>query len=132
MIISNEKPKIYDRLHKAFGVEWEKGLIIANAGTIHTAVKFLPPAKIAHEEVHFIQQSKMNIDEWWEKYLAEPEFRLQMELEAYRAEVRYINKFIKNRNLAYQLKHDIAVTLASSVYGGIIDYSTALKLIQNK
>jgi len=130
--ISNEKPAIYDKLHEAFGVEWTAGLIIANAGTIHTAVKFLPPAKIAHEEVHFIQQSKMNIDEWWEKYLADPEFRLRMETEAYQAEVRYINKFIKDMNLAYQMKHDIAVTLASSVYGGIITYSEALKLIQNK
>jgi hypothetical protein len=130
MKIINEKPLIYDRLHKAFGVEWDKGLIIAYGGNIHFNGSFLPLAKIAHEEVHFTQQMMMNQDEWWEKYITDKEFRLRMEVEAYRAEVKWINKTIKDRNLKFQMINDIAITLSSSVYGCIITRSEALKLIK--
>ncbi len=131
MKLSSEPPEIYKKLHEVFGVEWEKGLIIANGDTIHTAVKFLPPQKIVHEETHQRQQTAYGIDKWWDRYLIDPEFRLSQELEAYRNEVKWIEKNILNRNLAYQLKHDIAKTLSSTVYGDIITFSKALTLIKN-
>lgn len=35
MRFSNEKPAIFDRLHKAFGVEWGGNLVIAYDNTIY-------------------------------------------------------------------------------------------------
>lgn len=129
-IISNEKPDIYKRLNQAFGVEWDKGLIIAHNGVIHTSASSLPGYKIAHEETHLAQQAGANLEEWWEKYIADKEFRLRMETEAYQAESKWIEKNIRDRNVKYTLRHRIAVDLSSTIYGCIITYSDALKLIK--
>lgn len=132
MKLSSQIPDIYPRLHDKFGVEWDRGLIIAHKGVIHSKGMFLPEQKYVHEEVHIQQQEKMGVDKWWDKYIDDPEFRKLQEAEAYREEMKYVEKNIKDRNLKYRIKHDIAVTFASEIYGGIITYSEALKLIQNK
>ena len=49
-----------------------------------------------HEAVHIKQQAEMGAEEWWKKFLEDPEFRLSQELEAYQAQWEYIEEN-KNR-----------------------------------
>jgi len=48
----------------------------------------LPPELEVHESVHFDQQAAQGGAEmWWAKYLRDPAFRLEQEVEAYRAQI---------------------------------------------
>ena len=87
----------------------------------------LQPDIIAHELVHVRQQGGApNI--WWEKYLENPAWRLKQELEAYREQWKFIQK-TKERNKS-MLLIQFAQTLSSEIYGNLIDYATAAKLIK--
>ena len=84
----------------------------------------LPEHLIVHEKIHLDQQGK-NPNEWVFNYLNNDKFRLKQEIEAYRAEILSI----KDRN--ERLRHRIycAKILSSDLYGNIIDYSEAIKLL---
>lgn len=129
---STEIPDIYYRLRDTFGhdnVRWDDGIIIANKDTIHC--KFtIPEEKVVHEVVHLEQQEKIGIDLWWETYLSNISFRLEQELEACCKEYRFLKKYIKNREIMYKIKQELANNLSSKQYGSIISYIEALKLIK--
>lgn len=126
--IIHELPEIYDRLHRTFNVEWDKGIIIAYDGKIYC--KLNPPSqKIYHEMVHLQEQKELGNEIWWEMYITNDKFRLDEELKAYRAEVKFIKKAIKNRNDAFEMIRNIAHDLSSEIYGNIISKDEALKLI---
>lgn len=125
---SNEKPPVYDRLASKFGVNWNDGLIIAYDGKIHS--KTHPePAKIMHESVHLAEQKRLGNEVWWECYFTSDEFRREQEILAYKAEARFLKKYIKNREVLYHMVQEIADNLASSVYGNLMSKSEAFKII---
>ena len=89
----------------------------------------LPPWLIGHEKVHFAQQGRFPA-RWWEKYLKEPKFRLEQEIEAHQEEYRVFCWFNRKRNRRrVHLKH-MAKRLAAPMYGGIISADRARKLIK--
>src|SRR5690349_933124 len=120
MVVSSIKPDIYAILNRRFGVEWDRGVIITYAPLVHckdNLDKF--PEKIIHESVHLEQQGK-NPQAWWDRYLVDPYFRLEQEVDAYGAEVRWILKNVKDRNRRYRMINQCASDLSSNMYGYII------------
>lgn len=85
----------------------------------------LPHHLLIHELKHLEQQNRIGVDMWVDKYLNIPEFRLNEEVEAYQAELGTI----RDRNLRYRHKMDCAQKLSSDLYGNIITYQEALKLL---
>lgn len=127
--LSTEKPPNIIALSQKFGVKWESGLIVAYGDTIHCAQQPISENKIAHELVHLRQQSKIGLEEWWDRYYKYPEFRLEQEIEAYRAE-RDILKTM-NRSERRRITSKNAKDLSSAMYGNLISYETALNLLKN-
>lgn len=109
MIFSKQIPPVYEKCHEQFGVNWSKGVIITYGDTIYCKYD-LTPDKIAHESVHVKQQSKMDKDVWWDRYFSDSKFRLQQELEAYRAEANFIRRTVGDRNDRARLFRDIPIT----------------------
>lgn len=126
--LSKEIPEIYKELNEKFGVKWEDGIIICYGNTIHCNVD-ISADKIVHETVHVKQQEKIGKDEWWRMYLDIPSFRLEQEVEAYRAEYQFIKRNIKNREAVFHFLARMAKHLSSENYGGIITTDEAIKLI---
>jgi len=126
--ISTEKPKIYDRLQKEFGIDWDKGVIITYAGKIHCKTGSISPDLYVHEMVHIKQQESWNTEEYLEKYINDKQFRYQMEIEAYQAQAKWLRKNVKDRELLNRIIVHICKSL-STMYGDIITYSEALKII---
>ena len=85
----------------------------------------LPEHLIVHEQTHHKQQDKYGLDNWVEKYLNDNKFRLLMEIEAYQTQL----KSIKDRNTRVKVAMESAKNLSSSLYGNIIDYKEALKVL---
>jgi hypothetical protein len=128
MRISQQKPPIYDKCVEHFGVDWEDGVIFTYGDTIYCKYD-LSENKIVHESTHIKQQDD-DPDEWWNKYFNDPEFRLQQELEAYKNESVWINKNIKDRNYKTLLITENARALSSKMYGNIISFSEAYRLLK--
>jgi len=120
--------KTFPVLENIKGVVYTYGSILFNPddGGIDSAL-------MAHETVHMIQQGTENdkIKEWWNKYLAEPEFRLDQELQAYQVQYRTYCNNHKDRNSQYKFLNRIASDLSSDQYGNIIAKSEAIKRIKN-
>jgi hypothetical protein len=105
--------------------------IFTYGSTIYTPhIDFqLPEHLFVHEEVHEKQQGN-DPESWWERYLIDESFRFNQELSAYKAQYNFLCKGI-DRNSAFMYAHRLAQDFSSSMYGNIIDYHKALKLIQS-
>lgn len=128
---SKEKPPIYERLVKAFGINWNRGVIIAYGDTIYCKRK-LTQAKIVHEKTHLKQQAGMGVEAWWDKYIEDPQFRLLQEIEAYTNEIEWIKDNIYNMHERKALVDKIVLDLSSSMYGSIVTQEEAYNLLQTQ
>ena len=84
MIIKNERPPawIYDSCIKQFNPP--RGTVYSFADTIFNPDGIdIPDHLIVHESVHGEQQKhdELVAKFWWERYLADPQFRVEQEIE---------------------------------------------------
>lgn len=80
---------------------------------------------VEHEKVHFKQQEEMGADEWVKEYLANPSFRVKMEVEAYKHQL----SLIRDRNMKEAIRIQIAKALSSPMYGNVLTYKEAYSKI---
>lgn len=86
----------------------------------------LTPDLLVHEKTHLRQQEKLGVKEWVDRYLNEPQFRLEQEIEAYRNQIHYF----KNRELANRVRIWASETLSGALYGNIISKADAFNLLK--
>ena len=94
--------------------------IFAYSPDIYTDYK-LTSDLLIHENVHLKQQEEMGLDNWVEKFLNDDEFRLKVELEAYRKQLQSILDSGKRHKMTLIC----AEHLSSDMYGNIISLSEA-------
>lgn len=98
--------------------------IFAYSPDIYTDYK-LTSDLLVHENTHLKQQDEMGRDLWVEKFLNDPQFRLDMELEAYKKQLNSILDSKKRRDMALIC----AENLSSDLYDNIISLSEAFDLL---
>lgn len=124
--ISHEIPSIYEKCHDRFGVDWEDGIVITYGDTVYSKYD-LSPDLIIHEGIHVKQQREIGVEEWWNRYLEDKDFRLSQEVEAYGAQIKFIKTTIKDRNEIFKRCHKIWTDMVR-MYGSMCTYSEAKKL----
>lgn len=117
---------LMERYKKAFPAI-NNQTIIAYDKDIYTNYA-LPPDLLIHEQRHLAQQEKYGLENWVEYFLKDAEFRMKMELDAYREQL----KSIKDREFRNKVRLASAKTLSSELYGNICSYQEALKLLSQK
>ena len=122
---SHIQPPNWDKLVSLFGVEWGK-TVVTYGDTCYCKDKLSLDLEV-HESIHCIQQT--NPEKWWERYYIDPAFRLNQELEAYKEQYRFMRKAIKDRNVLFIFRAKIAGDLSGKMYGNIIKFDEAYKLI---
>jgi len=125
---STQIPNIYYKLRDAFGIKWSNEIIITYGDTVYCE-RDIDEAKKVHEATHVSQQSNCDPDEWYDKYINNVDFRLSQEIEAYKNEIKFYKKKIKDRNLRYLCCEQVYRDISSSIYGNMISYSEAKKLL---
>ena len=90
----------------------------------------LPPQIIAHELVHG-QRQEGCIEDWWNQYLTDKDFRFNEELLAHVAEYKLIHDTQPLRNARRHALRFISARLASPLYGRVIGEEQAKKLIMD-
>ena len=126
MKFSSEKPSIFEKCRERFGVNWDS-VIITYGDTIYSKN---PPVDniIVHEKVHIKQQAEIGADAWWDRYFEDKDFRLLQELEAHKAQLKFIRENYPRPERRRWEKH-IYSSFAGN-YGGIITKELAKELLK--
>lgn len=117
-------PPNINQIRKAFRLTG--GEIFAWGTTIYSpSGPKVSAALVAHETVHFRQQAEAGGPEaWWGRYLAEPAFRLDQEMEAHIEEFRVYSE-AHGRQERRRYLDWLGKRLASPIYGGVITRKAA-------
>lgn len=99
--------------------------VFAYDGDIYTNYE-LTPDLLVHEQTHLKQQDKYGLEQWVYNYFCDLKFRLKMEVQAYKKQL----ESIKDRNLRALIRIESAKHLSSNLYGNIINYDEAYKLLK--
>ena len=123
-------PPNIEKIKKVFPIQ--KNTVFTYGDTLYApGIDFkIPPDLLIHEQTHTIQQAG-DPEAWWDKYLVDPTFRYQQELEAYRNQYRFICKFVKGRNERFHHLRTLAQDFASPLYGSIVGFLEATELIKS-
>jgi hypothetical protein len=85
---------------------------------------------LAHEATHCAQQIAVGADEWWRKYLADPQFRFDQELEAHRVEFEAYRHYV-NDSRPFRRRYLAAISerLSGPLYGRMVTKAEAKQAI---
>ena len=126
----SEHPPRYKEIVAAFPEATKRGVIFTFGDTVYVPDgETLTPSLKSHEAVHVTRQVKMGADLWWDKYLVDPQFRLDEELPAHRAEYYAFKSITHDRAQVSQHLNLIAGRLAGPLYGGLVTLAGARRLI---
>lgn len=119
-------PPNYGKLVEVFGAGALRRAVFTYGDTIYNPKGGrITPDLMAHEQVHERQQAAIGVEVWWGRFLADPSFRLEQELEAYRTQFHSVPGRKNRREL---LPH-IVRSLAGPLYGNIISKAKAKELV---
>lgn len=122
-------PPNFDEINAVFNVAG-KPVLYAYGDTVFNPKGVIVDAPLrAHEEVHGCRQGS-DPDVWWRRYLSDKAFRLDEELAAHIVEYRVVCEYKPKRNSRRVALHAIAARLSSDLYGRLIRYDEARKLIK--
>ena len=133
MIISHEKPPIFEDCVKAFGITWDEGIAFTYGDTVFCKNN-LTTDLLVHESVHVKQQASYfgGSEYWWKKYIEDKDFRLSQEVEAYKSQLEWYKRNIKDRNTLFKAYNSIWNILSGPMYGNMITASEAARLLPYK
>lgn len=131
MKIKHYKPIIYPILKWKFPIDWNVN-VIAFGDTIY-AKDEIPEHLVVHENTHLLRQKNSKIYGiiWWIRYIFNKKFRFIEELLAYRNQYRFIKSRLKNREEQNKYLRKFSYDLASELYGKMVDFNKAMKLIEH-
>lgn len=134
MNIVTARPPCYDQAQKAFGFSDDDVIYFTYGNTIYNPTgHHIADHIIRHEEVHAEQQQHDPVVAkiWWDRYIADAEFRLQQEVEAYGAQYKFICAKKKDKNTQIRTLWDLAEHLAAPLYGSCITQAEARRRISD-
>lgn len=132
VIITTERPPqhIEEKALKLFDASFDDTVVFAYGDKIHTIILDIPKDIIVHEKVHLRQQKEVGLDEWWDKYFSDTDFRVDMEAEAYGAQFKYLKSMRRDRNWRFKKLRKLAKKLSGDLYGNAIPMSEAMSIIK--
>jgi len=124
-VIINERPPNFEQIRTAFPDADKPGVIFAFGDIYNPSGAPIPPALIAHEEVHITRQKALGPhagsvtqwsgpELWWQKYIEDTEFRYHEELLAHAAEFKA--QRYNDRNASARLLTATALRLVAPLY----------------
>lgn len=134
MKIKIEKPPIWDSARDAFQINPGTVLFTYGDTLYNPGGARLSDDLLHHEEVHAKQQKHNDQDAalWWGKYLRDPEFRLNQELEAYGAQYKFICNKVQNRQQRFELLKRMSTILSGPLYAECVGFNKAMQLIKEE
>lgn len=125
--VVNDFPPNFDQLAEVFNLSRSTNVIITYGDTVYNPYNcHISEATLAHEMIHAKQQKKLGKDKYVARYISDIEFRIKSEIEAYGAELVFIQGK-DGKKVALETVRKLAQNLSSSVYGNVILEEDAYK-----
>lgn len=124
-------PPNYEEILAVFPAIVGKPVVFAYGDTLYNPTgAIIPPDLKVHEETHELQQKEYRggASQWWKQYLFSPDFRLDQEAKAYRAQYKYLLG-TESRQVARAGLRKFVKDLSGAIYGHICSAELAEKLI---
>lgn len=129
-LILEEYPPHYKRYKEKFPDLEKSQPLFAWKNQIYNPFKAkITPDLIVHEKVHFKQQGNYP-EEWLDKYLEDPQFRLEQEVEAYSAQYKYCKELLPAK-WSRKFLEGFARSLSGTLYNNMLSYGEAESKIRN-
>lgn len=112
------RPPNYEKILAVLPGAAGPGVIFAYAPDVYVpSGKKLPPELVAHESAHIQRQAEIGVEAWWDRYLADKDFRYKEELIAHACEYDWLCRGAKTRaSRRFCLKQTVR-RLCSGLYG---------------
>lgn len=132
MRVINGRPPLFDEIDAAFNVRG-KPILFSWGDVIYrpqgTAAP-VHPSLVAHEQAHGARQGTgAEVERWWRRYIADPEFRLAEEIIGHRAEFEHLCRGAAGRLDRRRYLAIVAAKLAAPLYGRLITTDAAKRAI---
>jgi hypothetical protein len=115
-MIIHDRPPNFEQILASFPKADGPGILFAHGTNIYNPSGLVvPPALIAHEEVHLYRQRDAGPTRWWGQYLTDTDFRYNEELLAHVAEFKTL-KIGNDRNAGAALLMRTAMRLIAPLY----------------
>jgi len=115
-VIILDRPPNFEFIRDVFPMAVNPGVLFAYDGNIYNPSGIvIPPALVAHEEVHLYRQRDAGPFIWWESYLSNCEFRYNEELLAHVAEFKALRAGT-DRNFVARMLLSTALRLVAPLY----------------
>lgn len=130
MNILRECPPLWDEITAAFPFARAPGVIFSWGDRIYNPSGVeISRSLLAHERVHAGRQMG-DVEGWWRRYMADPQFRLEEEIPAHIAELKVCCVVAPSRHDRRAALSGIAHRLASPLYGRLITLDKAESLLR--
>jgi hypothetical protein len=128
-----ERPPMWEKIDAAFNVRG-RAVIFTFGDIVYNPMGVgVSKALIRHEAKHSVRQQRegWRPEMWWERYISDPEFRLDEEIHAHIAEYAYIKATERDRNRQARYLQGCAARLAGPLYGNLLTIGRARSIILN-
>lgn len=127
--IVKDTPPNFKEISKAFNIKGES-LVFTYGNKLYISdyKGEIEDHLMVHEETHSKQQGKAP-KKWWKFYIADANFRLSQEVEAYQNQYKYFKSTVKDRNQRARFLQKIVADLSGRIYGYMIGFNEAKDLI---
>lgn len=125
------RPPNYDEVIKAFPEAARRpGVIFCYGSAIfNPSGGFVSPSLVAHERAHAERQALTCPAAWWARYIEDIQFRFDEEVLAHRAEWAHFSATSAGRNARRVYLSQVALRLASPLYGKMTTVAKAKAVI---
>lgn len=124
------KPPNFEKINEVFDIEG-KPVVFTYGDILYNPTDGHVPWHLEiHERIHTRQQGD-NPEAWWDRYLVDPAFRVDQEVEAYGAQYWFLRKTVRDRNKLDRYLRSLATDLSGAIYGHSITYHEAITRIKD-
>lgn len=135
-MVENQEVKIEKQDNFPYLKEYKKQFPITD-GTIFVfkdkiySNNEMPYDIVFHEIRHLQQQQQYGADKWIKQYLEDKNFRLSVELDAYKHQLKKVKEIADEKEYLHILV-ECAQNISSPLYGDVISYAGAIKKLKVK
>lgn len=137
MCMAYEKPPVWEEIMAQFKINLDSTLFTYGDVLYNPAGINIPMDYVHHEELHAEQQGHGGeaAGKWWARYFQDQYFRIDQEAKAYAHQYDWWCKngpkqYRNDKNWRGRKMMEIARTLSSPMYGSVVNYDGAVKLIK--
>lgn len=128
-----DRPPCFDSVCAAFNMMPKYAVFSYGDKVYSPDVENLPDHLIEHEKVHLRQQghSEEGAALWWGKFLRDPQFRIDQEIEAYARQYQYFCSKVTDREKVAKFVWSLAQSMSGPLYDNCISHYEAMQRIKN-